>query len=111
MTQRSERWLIVGACVVVYAISMGLLSWAIREPTAWIVESLNGTLGPYWSWLAIVSPVFIVLGFATWRDRHIPPVEYTPPKGPRWVGVIGNAYLALLGISVVVVIAAIVRAG
>jgi hypothetical protein len=111
MTQRSERWLTVGACVVLYAIAMALVVWAIREPTRWIVSTLDDTLGPYWSWLVIVLPVLALLAFATLRERKLPPVEFTPPRGPRWARYLGNAYLALLGISVVIVIGAIFRAG
>lgn len=111
MTQRSERWLIVGACVVVYALAMALVVWAVREPSRLIVSTLDDAVGPYWSWLIIVFPVLALLTFATLRERNLPPVEFTPPKGPRWPRYIGNAYLALMGIGVVIVLGAVIRAG
>ena len=109
MTQRSERWLIVGACVVLYALAMGFVTWAIRGPTAWLIDTLNARVGTGWAAVILAIPPLAAGLWAMWPDAdYTPPV---PPEGPLWARVIGNAYLVVLGLSLVVVFAAIFRAG
>jgi hypothetical protein len=93
MTQRSERWLIVGACVVVYAVAMGAFVLVTDQPVKGIVVGwLQSTFGA--GALAIIAaPPLAFLAWATWRDRRLPPVQFTPPKWPRWVRIVGNTYL------------------
>lgn len=110
MTQRSERWLIVGACVVLYVLAMGLLIWAIRDPVNWLGAAIFARFGG-WGIFVIFAPLASLLAWTTWRDRHVPPVEFKPPKWPRWVRIIGSAYLALLGAGLVIGLAAMVFAG
>lgn len=111
MTQRSERWLIVGACLVLYVLAMGAFVLITRQPVRWSVDWLIANLGYLGAGTVIAGLPLGLLAFAAWRDRHLPPVEFNPPKWPRWARYLGNAYLALLGVSLVIVFGAIIYAG
>jgi hypothetical protein len=111
MTQRFERWLIVGACVVLYVLAMGAFALITDKPMRWAVDWLIVNFG-HWGAAAVIGGLpLALLGCAKWRDRHLPPVEFTPPKLPRWVRIVGNTYLVLLGIGLVIAFAAIAIAG
>lgn len=111
MSERAERWLIVTACVVLYAVAMGVLAFAIQAPTQWAHQQLVAAFGPLGALLVAAVPPIALLAWAAWRDRHLPPVDYTPPRWPRWVRVIGNTYLAVLGIGLVVAFTVIIARG
>ena len=111
MTQRLERCLIVGSCLVLYTLAMGAFVLITDQPVRLIVHALDETVGKAWAAAIIAGLPLGLLAWTKWRDRHLPPVEFVPPKLPRWVRIVGNTYLALLGISIVVVLGAIIRAG
>lgn len=109
MTERRQVWLIVGACLVVYAVVMFGFSAAIREPVKWGVDWLismlgQGGTGILFGAVWIAGAAWLVL---TGRD-YVPPPR---PQLPRWVRLIGNTYLLLLGAGLVVAFAGIVIAG
>lgn len=111
MTQRSERWLIVGGCITVYALAMALVAWAIREPVHVLSDWLGATFGRGWGLAIAAIPPAAAGVWAMWPDPNYKPPLSANAKGPRWARYLGNAYLALLGISIVVVLGAIIRAG
>jgi hypothetical protein len=111
MTQRSERWLIVGACVALYALAMGAFAFVTRNPVRFSIDWLIANFGLWGAAFAIGFPLVALWAWVAWRERDMPPVEFTPPKWPRWVRIIGNTYLALLGVGLIVAFGAMVIAG
>lgn len=108
---RSERWIYVGVCVVLYALAMALLTWAIREPTRWIVDGLIASVGNGWMLALVCFPGLAAFVWAMWPDPSYTPAPSANARGPRWARYLGNAYLALLGIGLVIVFGAIIYAG
>lgn len=111
MSERAERWLMVTACVVLYAVAMGVLAFAIQAPVKATVDYLLATVGPWGTAAAIAVPPIAMVGIGLWTGRNLPPVHYTPPKWPRWVRIVGNTYLALLGARLLTVFVMMVLGG
>jgi hypothetical protein len=109
MTERRQVWLIVAACLVLYAAIMVGFSAAIREPVKWGIDWLVSMLGL--GGTGILFGAVWVAGVAwlvfTNRD-YVPPPR---PQLPRWLHLIGHAYLLLLGVGLAIVFAVIAIRG
>lgn len=102
MTQRSERWLIVGICIVLYVLAMGAFVWLTNPFLDWLQLRLIAAFGSGGALLAIFAPLIALCAWATWRERHLPPTGFKQPQWPRWVRVAGNLYLGAIAFCVVV---------
>ncbi|WP_324132354.1 hypothetical protein [Bosea sp. (in: a-proteobacteria)] len=109
MTERRQIWLIVGACLVVYAAVMFGFSAAIREPVKWGVDWLISMLGQ--GGTGILFGAFVVFAFAVgfWPDKdYVPPPQ---PEFPRWFRWSRAIYLSVLGVAMVALVAVMVAMG
>lgn len=109
MTERRQVWLIVGACLVLYAAIMVGFSAAIREPVKWGVDWLVSMLGL--GGTGILFGAVWVAGAAwlvfTNRD-YVPPPQ---PDYPRWFRWSRAIYLSVLGAGLVVAVVVMVAMG
>lgn len=109
MSERTERWLIVGACLLLYGVAMVAFSWGsapvVKAAGSWLIASFGERVA-----LAIVLLPPLAAGvWAIWPDPTY--VQPPPPKLPRWVRLIGNAYLILLGLGLAAAFAAMIAVG
>lgn len=109
MTERRQVWLIVGACLVLYAAIMSGFSLAIREPVKWGVDWLVSMLGL--GGTGILFGAFVVAAFTVgfWPDKnYVPPPQ---PDYPRWFRWSRAIYLSVLGAGLVVAVVVMVAMG
>lgn len=95
MTSKTERWIFVGACALVYAGAMIALAAIIRDPVRWGVNWLIALLGANGT-LTLFAVVWLVgVAWLIWSGRN--DVQAPPPKLPRWLRLSINVFLALVG--------------